>query len=57
METGLATDKVTIIAEGDAALGHDGVEFGEGVEVPVDDWFVDVDPEGLGRLQLGGVGR
>jgi len=53
----LATDKVTIIAECDAALGHDGVEFGEGVKVPVDDWLVDVDPQGLGRRQLWGVGR
>lgn len=57
METGLATDKVTIIAEGDATLGHDGVAFGEGVEVPVDDWFVDVDQEGLGWLQFGRVVR
>ena len=57
MESGLASDEVAIVAEGDAALGDDGIEVGEGVEVLVDDGFVDVGPEGFGRLQLGGVGR
>ena len=57
MEAGLASDEVAVVVEGDASLGDDGVEVGEGVEVPVDDGFVDVDPEGLGGLQLRGVGR
>ena len=57
MESGLASDEVAIVAEGDAALGDDGIEVGEGVEVLVDDGFVDVGPEGFGGLQLGRVGR
>lgn len=57
MEACLATDEVAIVAEGHAPLGHDGVELGKGLEVFVDDGLVDVDPEGLGRLQLWGIGR
>ena len=41
MESGLASDEVAIVAEGDAALGDDGIEVGEGVEVLVDDGFVE----------------
>jgi hypothetical protein len=57
MEAGLAAEEVAVFSESDAALCDDCVEVGKLVEVLVDDWFVDVDPEGLGRLQLGGVGR
>lgn len=56
MEASLAADEVSVIAERDAALGDDGIEFGEGVEVAVDDRLVDMDPERLGWLKLGGVG-
>ena len=57
MEPSLASDEIAVVAEGDAAFGEHGVEVGEGVEVPVDDGLVDVDPEGLRRLQFGSVGR
>jgi hypothetical protein len=57
VEAGLATDEVAVVGEGDASFGDDSVEVGERIEVPVDDGFVHVDPEGLGGLQLGGVGR
>ncbi len=57
MEAGLSADEVWIVGELDASGGDDGVEVGEGREVLVDDGLVDVDPEGLGRLQLGSVGR
>ena len=57
METGLALDEVAVVGEGDASFGDHGVEVGERIEVPVDDGFVHVDPEGLGGLQLGGVCR
>ena len=40
-----------------AALGDDGLEVGEGGEVPVDNGFVHQRPEVLGRLQLRAVGR
>lgn len=53
----MAADEFSIVAEGDAALGDDGVEFGEAVEVPVNDRLVDMNPEGLGRLKLGRIGR
>jgi len=56
VEPGLTTDEVLIATEGDAALGNDSVEFGEAVEVPVDDRLVDMDPECLGRLKLGRIG-
>ena len=57
MEAGLASDQIAVVAEGDALFGDHGVEVGKRVEVLVDDGLVDMDPEGLGRLQLGGVGR
>jgi hypothetical protein len=57
MEAGLTSDKIAVVCEGDAALCNDGVEVGEAFEVPVDDRLVDMDPEGLGWLKLGGVGR
>jgi hypothetical protein len=57
MEAGLPSDEVSVVPERDAALCHDGIEVFDGLEVLVDDGFVGVDPEGLGRLQLGGVGR
>jgi hypothetical protein len=40
-----------------AAPGDDGLEVGEGCEVPVDDGLVDQGPETFGRLQLRAVGR
>ena len=57
MEACLSPDEVAVGGEGDAAFGEDGVEIGEGGEVPVDDGFVEVDPESLGGLQFRGVGR
>ena len=57
MEAGLASHSVAVGVEGDALLGDGGVEVDEGVEVLVDDSLVDVDPERLGRLQFGGIGR
>ena len=57
MEAGLASDQVAVVVESDALGSEDGVEIGEGLEVLVDDRLVDMGPEGLGRLQLGGVGR
>jgi hypothetical protein len=56
LEPGLTTDEVLIATESDAALGDDGIEFGEAFEVPVDDRFVDMDPECLGWLKLGRIG-
>lgn len=56
METGLASNEVAVVGEGDAPFGNDRVQVGNGLEVPVDDGLVDMDPECLGRLQLGGVG-
>ncbi len=56
MEASLAADEISVIAERDAAFGDDGIEFGQGVEVAVDDRLVDMDPERLGRLKLGAVG-
>jgi hypothetical protein len=57
VEAGLASDEVAVIGKGDAPVGDHGVDFGEGLEVFVGDRFVDVNPEGLGGLQLGRVGR
>ena len=57
MESGLASDEVAVFFEGDASLGHDSIEVFEGVEVLVDDGFVDVGPEGFGGLQFRRVGR
>ena len=57
MEAGLASDEVVIAGKGDTSFGNDGVEVSERVEVPVDDGFVDVGPERLGRLRFGRVGR
>ncbi len=55
MEASLAPDAVAIGVEGDALAGDGGVEIGEGLEAPGDDRLVDMDPEGLGGLQLGRV--
>lgn len=57
MEAGLASDEVTVVGKGHAPVGDDDVDVGKRLEVPVDDGLVDMNPEGLGRLQLGGVGR
>lgn len=46
---------VAVGVEVDALAGDEGVELGEAVEVPVDERLVDVDPEGLCRLELGAV--
>ena len=56
MEAGLAPDPVAVGVEGDALAGDGGVELGEGVEVSVGDGLVDVDPQRLGRLELGAIG-
>jgi hypothetical protein len=57
MEAGLSSDEFGVLAELDTLTGDHGVEVGEGCEVLVRERLVDMDPEGLGRLQLGGVGR
>ena len=57
VKAGLAFEAAAVGIEGDALRGDSCVELGEGVEVLVDDWLVDMDPERLRRLQLGGVGR
>ena len=57
MEPGLSFDPSLVGVEGDALPGDGGVEIGEGIEVPVGDRLVDMDPQRLGRLELGGVGR
>ena len=57
MEPGLAPDPVAVGGEADALAGDGGIEIGEGVEVAVGDRLVDMDPERLGGLELGGVGR
>ncbi len=53
----LAPDEIAAVGEGFATFGYDGIEICESVEVPVDDRFVDMDPERFGGLKLGGVGR
>ncbi len=53
----MAFDAGAVGIEGDALRGDDSVEVGEAVKVPVDDRLVEVDPERLDRLELGGVGR
>jgi hypothetical protein len=55
MEVGVRLDGLRI--EAAAALGDDGLEVGEGSEVPIGDGLVDQGPEMLGRLQLRAVGR
>ncbi len=57
MEAGLAPDAVSVGVEGHTLAGDGFVELGEGVEVPVDDWLVEVDPQRLGWLEFWGVGR
>ena len=44
MEACLTSDEVAVGGEGDAALGEDSVEVGEGREVLVDNGFVEGDP-------------
>ena len=56
MEACLSPDEFAVCGEGDAALGEDGVEIGEGFEVLVDDGFVEMDPERFGGLEFWGVG-
>ncbi len=55
MEVGVRPNSGRV--EPSAALGDDGLEVGEGGEVPIDDRLVDQGPEMLGRLQLRTVGR
>ncbi len=57
MEPGLAPDPVAVGVEGDALAGDGGVELGEGFEVPVGERLIDMDPQRLGWLELGAVGR
>jgi hypothetical protein len=57
VEACLAFDAASVSIEGDALCCDGVVEVGEGLEVLVDDGLVDMDPEGFGRLELGGVWR
>ena len=56
MEAGLAPDAVAVGGEADALVSDGGIEIGEAVEVAVGDRLVDMDPERLGGLELGGIG-
>ena len=51
----MAFDAVSIGVEGDALAGDGGIELGESVDVPVGDGLVEVGPQRLGRLELGGA--
>jgi hypothetical protein len=53
----LAPDAVSVGTEGHTLASDDGVELGKGVEVGVGDRLVEVDPQRLGRLEFGGIGR
>ncbi len=55
MEACLAPDPIAIGGEAHALAGNDGIELGKGVEVLVDDGFVEVDPQRLDRLELWAV--
>ncbi len=55
MESGWSLHQVSILVEGDASFGDDGIKFGEGLEVLVDDGLIDEGPEGFGGLQFGSV--
>ena len=57
MEAGLAPDAVAVGGEADALTGDGGIELGEAIEVPVGDRLVEVDPQRLSGLELGGIGR
>ena len=57
VEACLSPDEIAVVAELDASFSDDGVELLECIEVLVDDGLVHMDPEGLGRLQLGRIGR
>ena len=57
MEPGLALYAIAVGVEHDALRGDSGIEFGEGVEVPVGDGLIDMYPERLCGLQLGRVRR
>ena len=53
----MAPDAVSVGVEGHTLAGDGFVQIGEAAEVPVDDRLVEMDPERLDRLELGGVGR
>jgi hypothetical protein len=57
MEAGLAPDAVAVGGEADALTGDGGIELGEAIEVPVGDRLVEVDPQRLGWLEFGSIGR
>ena len=57
MEARLSSHEAAIVVERDALRGDGGVEVGEGLETPVRDGLVDMDPKGLGGLWLWRVGR
>ncbi len=57
MEASLTPDPITIGGKADALTSDDSVEFGQGVEVPIDDRLVEVDPKCLCGLEFGCVGR
>src|SRR4051794_14861184 len=44
-----------IAIENATALGHDVLEIGQGLEVPVGEWLIQDRPEVLGGLKLGRV--
>ena len=54
MEAGLAPDAVAVGGEADALTRDHSVELSQGVEVPVDDRLVEVDPQRLSGLELRG---
>jgi hypothetical protein len=57
MEERAVADHLLLLHEGHAALAQHMVEVLDGLEVAIDQRFVDERPQILGRLQLGTVGR
>ena len=55
--TGLGFDAVAVGVERNTVRGGGGIEVGEGVEMPVGDGRIDMDPEGPGGVQVRRVGR
>ncbi len=55
VEAGLAAYEVSVVCEGDAAVGNHGVEFGEALEMPVDDRLVDMNPRRVSTGWSSGV--
>ena len=57
MEACLPAYPFTVGLKSHALARYHGVELFQRFEIPVDDGFIDMNPEGLGRLKFGGVGR